>query len=93
MPMQNLVYETFPLGAGFRMALQRVLDWEHTIARHVKTVANEKPVGVLLVNVYERRLVGRWRVGIGICGVDLDANVSFVRAQGNEHSHAGLLDA
>ena len=75
------------------MTLQRVLDWEHMIARHVETVANEKPVGVLLVNVYERRLVGRWRVCIGICRVDLDANVSLVRTQGYKHPHAGLLDA
>ena len=75
------------------MPLQRVLDWEHMIARYIETVANEKPVGVLLVDVYERRLIGRWRVGVGICCVDLDANVSLVRAKGNEHPHAGLLDA
>ena len=67
----DTVNKLFPEGTGFRMTLEGVLDWENHVAVEGDTMASLVPIGVLIVNENKRRLVWRWRVRVGIGGIDL----------------------
>jgi hypothetical protein len=75
------------------MTLLGMLYWEHIVEWHLFIVLKKEPIGVLMINMDMGRLIGRRRVGISIGCVDFDAEVSFVRAQSEEHPHARLFDA
>ena len=50
------------------------------------------PVSVLIIDDDERRLVGGWRICVRVGCVDLQADKTFVCAQGKEQAHAGLFN-
>jgi hypothetical protein len=75
------------------MALKGMLHREHHILFDHKTVANEVPIYILLVDVDKRWLLWWRRVGKWVCCIDQDGDTPFVCTDGEIHSHARLLNA
>ncbi len=87
------VHELFPECAGFRMALEGMLDREHHVTRGSDTVTSKVPIGVLVVDDHKGRFIWWRRIRICVCRVHFQTDVTLVGTQSKEETHARLFDA
>ncbi len=67
MASEDAVNKLLPLSTGFWVSLERVLDGkDHDSTCNGNTMSGEVPVGILIVDEDESRLLGRRGVGIRI---------------------------
>ena len=92
MASDHSIDETFPQSTGFGMSLKRVLDRENHGTVDGDTKTSCIPIGVLVVDANECRLLRRRGVGVGVGRINFQTNETFLSAQSKEHSHAGLLN-